>query len=364
MPITQADIAEKLGLNQKTVSIAFGANGRINDSTRQRIIRVANELGYRPNRLAAGLRGACTRSIGVVWAFVDPWAGDAVIGLDILERLQRRGFATYQAQYTEKTSAMCRQLDDLLARRVDAIVVQAIPSQLTDPRIVARLESAPAVVGVAREPVDGFPGDLVVHDRDQAIREVVDHFADTGRRQPAMALSMSQESNPPKFAVFAEQCRRRGIGHDRMLIDLDHPTQAESHGQLHLQGFRRAFPIGRELGIDAVFCFNDIGALYVMRDVQDRGLRVPDDVAVVGFNDAEFGRLWRPALATGDRKFRDVALAVDRMLETRLDDPEQEPRQESVHMQFVWRESAGGVPDHRRDFSGGISQSEVLPCVI
>jgi DNA-binding LacI/PurR family transcriptional regulator len=339
MPITQTDIARKLGVNQKTVSIAFGAAGRIHPDTRSKILMAARELGYQPNHLAAGLRGSRTRSVGVVWAFVDPWAGDAVIGLDVLERLQQRKFATYQAQHSSDNDVLCSQLDDFLARRVDAIVVQAIPSQLADPEVLARLKQAPAVVAVTREPVADFPGDLIIHDRDLAIRQVVDHFADTGRRRPAMALSIEQESNPPKFAAFAERCRERGINHDRMLIDLDFPTRAETHGQLHLDGFRRAFP--DRVDVDAVFCFNDTGALYVMRELQDRGLRVPEDVAVVGFNDIEPGRIFQPPLATGDRKQHQVAQAVDRLLADRLADPETAPRQETIHMQFIRRQSAG-----------------------
>jgi DNA-binding LacI/PurR family transcriptional regulator len=124
-----------------------------------------------------------------------------------------------------------------------------------------------------------------------------------------------------------------------MLIDLDYPSDAETHGLLHLEGFRRRWP--DQVGLDAVFCFNDVGALYVMRDLQDRGLRVPEDVAVVGFNDTEPGRLWRPALASGDRKFADVAAAVERLLSTRLSDPEQPPRTETIEMNFLRRASAG-----------------------
>ena len=87
----------------------------------------------------------------MIWAFVDPWAGDAVIGLHVLERLQARGFATYQAQHSEHTDVLCRQLDDFLNRRVDAIIIQAIPSQLQHPDVVERLAQFPAVVAVTRD---------------------------------------------------------------------------------------------------------------------------------------------------------------------------------------------------------------------
>lgn len=340
MAVTQNDIARHLGINQKSVSIAFGASGRIADVTRERILRAARQLGYRPNHLAAGLRGARTRSVGVIWAFVDPWAGDAVIALDVLNRVQGRGFAAYQAQRIDDPAVLCRQIDDFLARRVDAIVIQSIPSLLRNEQLAERLLRAPAVVAVAREAVEPFRGDMVIHDRDAAIRQVVAHFAKTGRKRPAMALDMQQESNPPKFEAFRDECRRQGIAeHAKLILDLGRAGSADQHGRLHSEAFHKHF--AKRIDVDAIFCFNDIGALAMMHELADRGVSVPDDVAVVGFNNTEAGALWRPALATGDRKFSVIAEAVDRMLASRLETPDQPPQREVVHCEFVWRESAG-----------------------
>src|SRR5690606_9898105 len=153
----QAQIAQHLGVDQRTVSIALGARGRISEQTRQRILQTAKSLGYRPNRLAAGLRGAPTYSIGMIWLFADPWMGDVVVALEVLQHYQRRGFVVYQAQTPNDPAVLCRQIDDMLARRVDAIVIQAAPSQLRHPDVLQRLRQAPAVVAVAPEPLDDFP---------------------------------------------------------------------------------------------------------------------------------------------------------------------------------------------------------------
>ncbi len=341
MPITQDMIAKKLGINQRTVSIALGASGRINADTRRLIIETAEQMGYRPNRLAAGLRGARTGSIGVIWTFVDPWAGDAIIGLDILRRLQERGWATYQAQYDESNNVLCQRLDDFIDRRVDAIIIRTIPSQLREPEVIKRLARIQAVVAVSRESDDQFAGDLVIHDRNEAIRQVVRHLAQSGRRRITMALDIKEESNPPKFEVFQDECRRCGIdNHPHLLMDLGHISGADTHGQMHLAAFRRMFPSGN-VDIDAVFCFNDIGALYLMRELEDRKIQIPQQIAVVGFNDTEAGRLWRPALATGDRRHQDVVEAVDRLLAERIAQPDRLPQRQTVPMRFVWRESAG-----------------------
>ena len=124
-------------------------------------------------------------------------------------------------------------------------------------------------------------------------------------------------------------------------MNLDYPDLPEQMGGRHLQGLRRAFPVGRPLPVDAIFCFNDVGAMFVLRELQDRGIAVPDDVAVVGFNDIEPARTCRPALASGDRKGHRLAATVDDLVHRRLEDPDLPPQQHTVHMEFVPRESAG-----------------------
>ena len=343
MSVTQSQIAETLGLNQRTVSIAFGGSGTISPKTRRRVLDAAQRMDYRPNRLAAGLRGGETRSIGVVWGFIDSWAGDAAIGVEVLERVQRRGFATYQAQKSEEANALALRLDDLISRRADAIILQATPGQLDRPEIRQRLAQVRAVVAVTREGVADFPGDLVVHDRTPAIRQVVEHFARSGRTKPAMMLSLGQESNPPKYEAFLAACREFGIDeHRHSLIPLDYPDALESHGRRHRDGLRRAFP--GPVDVDAIFCFNDTGALFVLRELQDRGVAVPDGVALVGFNNLEVGLAVRPELATGDRRRSEVAAAVEVLLERRLAHPDAPPHLTTIPMRFLWRASAGGVP--------------------
>jgi DNA-binding LacI/PurR family transcriptional regulator len=210
-------------------------------------------------------------------------------------------------------------------------------------KVKQRLAEAKCVVAVTREPVRGFSGDLVVHQREPAIREVVEYLAKSGRKRPAMCLSLEQESNPPKFAAFRQACFEFGIAdHPDLHIPLDFPDELKRHGHRHRQGVARAFDAG--CNADAIFCFNDTGAIFVMRELQDRGIDVPGDIAVIGFNDTEVGQAMSPALATGDRRREDVASAIQTLLEARLGDPALPPQQHRVPMRFIWRPSAGETP--------------------
>src|SRR5690606_27096233 len=106
------DIAKRLGVDQKTVSLAMRAPHRIRPETRDRVLAAAKAMGYQTNRLAAGLRGGTTQSIGFIWTLIDPWTGDAMIAKELLERMQGRGYATYQAQQSGRLATACQQLDD------------------------------------------------------------------------------------------------------------------------------------------------------------------------------------------------------------------------------------------------------------
>ncbi|HEX7009420.1 MAG TPA: LacI family DNA-binding transcriptional regulator, partial [Phycisphaeraceae bacterium] len=96
--VTAHDVARAAGVSQITVSRTFSGKAPVAEATRQRILHVAERMGYRPNILAAGLRGGQTTSVGALWSF--GMAGDdARIGLEILRSAQKRGYATYQAEH-------------------------------------------------------------------------------------------------------------------------------------------------------------------------------------------------------------------------------------------------------------------------
>lgn len=346
---TILDIAHHAGLSHMTVSRVLSGKGGVREITRDRVLRAAEQLSYSPNSLANGFRSGKTQSAGIVWQFVDPWAGDTAVGLWVMQSLQQHGLATYQSQYVEDVPRMVGILDDLLARRVDALVLGATPEILADADIRRRLERVPAVAIISHTAVEGLPGDQIVHDRNAAIRQVVRHFAITGRTRPAFLTSLEVESNRDKLRAFTAACAEFGIApHPHLLLEISHnprPTLCrpfETDVDRYEQALAAAFPAGSSIDVDAIFAFNDLGAMAASNFVHDRGLRVPDDVAIVGFNNEMAGALWRPPLASGDRCRATLAEHTREMVLSRLADPALPPRRKVVEMQFVWRPSAGG----------------------
>lgn len=351
---TILDIAEQVGLSHMTVSRALSGKGSVRETTRRRVLEAAEQLNYSPNTLASGFRSGQTRSAGIVWQFVDPWGGDTAVGLWVMQALQRRGLACYPSQLVDDIPLLLKTLDRLLARRVDAVVIGAPADLLRHQAVMLRLERVPCVTVVTPEAVEGVRGDLIVHDRNIAIRQVVQHLAATGRKRPAFFTSLEVQSNHVKLATFKEACVACGIApHPHLLLPIrrrPEPTLQQPFGtdlDRYQEALEEAFPQGQPVDVDAIFTFNDLGAMASCKFVAERGMRVPDDVAIVGFNNDPAGAVWQPPLATGDRRRAELAKAVEEMVFSRLRTPGLKPRSMTIEMQFLWRASAGGKMERR-----------------
>ncbi len=331
-------VGRQAGVSAMTVSRVFSGNGSVAPATRERVLRAADSLGWRPNILLRSLRGKRTASVGFIWSFWDPVTSDGEIGSNLMERLQGRGYATYQTQYRADDVCLIQALEDFVKRRVDAVVIGAEPCYLRAPVLQRWLAGVPAVVAVTPHMLRSFPGDQVVHDRNSGIAEAVAYLAATGRRHPVMATWLPEESNRLKFRHFAACCRRHGIAHDGLHLPL-----LPSGGREKAPGYRRTFAEALRDGrkMDAIFVFNDLAAMCALRELQLAGRRVPDDVAVIGFGNNEACGVCNPPLASGDRRHEEVVECAERLLFERLAAPGLPPRRERVRMRFVWRESAG-----------------------
>lgn len=342
--VTIRQVAEHAQVSIGAVSSVLNGKNRdrgYSDAMRMRILASVEALNYRPNRLAAGLRGSGTHSVGIIWSFFDLYTGDVAIGRSLIDDLERREYVALQATASHDLDRVHRQINSFIARRVDALVFQAEPRHFEHEGIRTALRQLPHVI-LTPERIEGLEGDQVIHDRGAAIDQVVDHFIASGRRRLAFALSVGQEPrNAPKWQRFAARCRQRGLLPSQYrLIELDPPRDYPSHGQRHAEGLQRAFD-GRP-DIDALLCFNDIGALHAAQSLRSMGVSIPGDVALVGFNNTEVCTACSPNLASGDRQQVMASEAMQRLLATRLEQPAAPPRIETVPMQFVWRASAGG----------------------
>lgn len=337
MPPTLLDISKKAGLAVTTVSSVLNDRPGYSQATRKRVRQVAEELGYTANPLARGLLGKSTASVALLWSMGGPHTSGEM-ARDIALRMQRRGYVTHLADSLSDPDVVGRLLADYRRRGVDAVVLQYQDGVVTK-AIDHQLYKFPAAVVVGPfGPTEAM--DWVCHDLPAGYRQAVDHFANTGRNHPAILCDSASAGY--KIKAFFEQCRSRGMAvSDRSVINVS----PGAHARQWIASCKQALKVqfATEFPFDALICTCDELAAAAIDWLRGRGLRVPEDVAVVGCNNAALSEAIAPPLASIERHDEKVASAIEEMIFSRLSDPELPARQKEVKGEFVWRESAGQV---------------------
>jgi LacI family transcriptional regulator len=338
--VTIVDVAKHAGVCHATVSRAFSGNAHVKTETRERIFRAVSEMGFVANPLAKGLVGGKTNTIGILWWLGGPHQG-ALVADDIAIYAQKKHqYVSYVTDHLMDPEVVLKSLKDFAQRKVEGVVIQYDPD-LNRPDITACLEEFDAVVLAVDHSQTALetPFDMIHRDLSTGISEAADYLIATGRRRPAVlipALSMNAKAVPflSRFAARGIKVSRRAV------ITFPLPT-TNRFAEFFYQALQRNFP--GPFPFDCLLCGTDEGAAMAMRFLREKGHSVPDEVAVVGFNDSEFAGCLTPPLASIARHDEALAKQAFDMLFRRLREPEIPRQRENMQMSFVWRESAGGI---------------------
>jgi LacI family transcriptional regulator len=299
--------------------------------------------------MAKGLAGGRTNTLGILWSLTGPHLS-ASMAENISLRSHRHGYATQLVNHLSDPTITLKSLNDFKRRGVDAVVMQDVNGVLETPGITEVLGEFTVAVVVGSTPWKTSINQIH-HDRLPACRQVAQHFAASGRRRPAILANVG--SNDRKIQAFLESAAQHSMG-----VTNDSLMQVTRKPDLSLaqncwRTLEEHFGNGRQFKFDAVFCLNDEGAVATINWLAKRGLRVSDDVAVVGFNDNQINGYLNPPLASVDRRDDQVAATIDEIIFSQLSQSDSSPQRRYIPMRFAWRESAGGVEGF--SISGGLS---------
>ncbi|GAA1710715.1 LacI family DNA-binding transcriptional regulator [Fodinicola feengrottensis] len=281
------DVAAHAGVSFQTVSkVLKGAPVAVSDATRQRILAAAEELGYVPNAVARGLLGRSTYSIGIVADDLDDWAlAQFVVGAE--QEARGNGHAVIiGTALGEDGPGFVRKL---LERRVDGIL-SAAPRMEKNAEIGVLLRGQVPAVSIHHVPGGGVP--VVGSSHGGTGRMVANHLVELGRHNVAMV------AGPAQRRVVTSRSRgfRAGLADRDVRLRADHVVEAAWTAE---GGFGATLELlERDRTISAVFAHNDLIALGVLSALHQRGVRVPDDCAVVGCDDMPFAAYVTPSLTT------------------------------------------------------------------
>ena len=334
MRVSLKKVAERAGVTGAAVSMALRDNPRISKARREEVKRIALEMGYKPNLLARGLVGGKTHSIGIVMAGLGGGAPPATMDITrsiMLDVIDRQYLGSIADSMSGK-EAILWTLTDFIGRRFDGVVFQNWTYCPLEKPFLSLLMEFPSAVVIANRK-ESLALDQVVHDREPAIEAAAEYLVRTGRKMPVIVCV-----NDPKAKMYIRKFEQCGINVRADAI-IEEPGYSKNYGVVREAMEERLG--GGKVPFDVLICNNDVSATMAMSWARSKGLRVPEDVAVIGFDNQDTSEYLLPPLASVDRQSEEVARLASMMVFNRLENPDSPPCCETVPMRFVLRESAG-----------------------
>ncbi|MCA1222612.1 LacI family DNA-binding transcriptional regulator [Streptomyces sp. 8L] len=345
MGVSLKDVAQLAGVSVKTVSNVVNNFPHITPATRARVQRAIDDLGYRPNMTARHLRKGRTGIIALaVPELGNPYFAEvAGAVIDAAARHEHTVLLDHTAGLRENEVLVSQ---GFRSHVIDGLLLS--PIELESEDLLARPAGPPMVLLGERE--YDAPYDHIAIDNVAAARAAVRHLLALGRRRIAFIGARRESARQPahqRLRGWREEITASGAVPQESLV-----VATDGYGRRDGANAMAAL-LDRGERPDALFAYNDTVAIGAMRLLAERGLRVPEDVAVVGFDDIEESRYGAVSLTTvAPDKAAIAALAVECLVE-RIAAPAsaEPPAPRRIHpgYELVVRESTGNLPvRHRR----------------
>lgn len=293
--ISIADIARVAGVSHSTVSRALHENPLISEATRARIKHLAHEMGYTPNAIAQSLQTRHTNTIGlVVTSIADPFLIDVVKGVEEVAREAK--FSIFLSASHNNSEQEMVVIEMFRHRRVDGILVAS--SRLRRPynEHLASLQVPTVLINSQEESQDGLLHWVAVDDYEGA-RLAVAHLLQLNHRAVGyLSVDSRPRSSLQRMEGYRSVLAEAGIAVRDEWIEIVPCNEASPEEDI--AAGQSALPRLLEAGVSAVFCANDMIAVGVLMAARALGLKMPEQLSVVGFDDVLAASYAVPALTT------------------------------------------------------------------
>lgn len=286
--ITMADVAHEAGVSLMTVSRVVNNRDNVSPATRQRVLEIIERLEFRPSGIARGLATRRTGTLGLVMPDVgNPFFSTVARGAEHLA--YNEGYNVFLCNTNEDWGREEAVLQSLEERRVDGVVLCS--SRLDDDKLESVVTRFPAAVLVNRSLAGTKAGAVMVDDK-AGSWDVIQHLLRTGHRKIGfLAGPQASRSGFRRIEGYRSALDAAEVAYQPEWLQHCLPTVAG--GQEEAIRLLRAHK-----DLTALFCFNDLVAVGVLKACVRLGKRVPKDLAVVGFDDIQLASLVTPALTT------------------------------------------------------------------
>lgn len=336
---TLKDVAQHAGVHPSTASRCLdpAQAGRIGEQTRERVLRAARALNYRPHPEASSLRRRRTRSVGVLIPdLINPV--NAMLLRGISDKLESEGYTSVIFETQDSEPRLDRALEGLKDRRVEGVVNTA--ARRGDGRRLRQFMRDGTPVVFASRDIDGVQATRVLADDFRGGALAAEHLLSLGHRR------IAQITGPADVAAFVE--RARGLRARLLEAGLSaEPATVEATSGSVEEGRSAVRRLLRGKAPSAIFAHNDLLAIGAIAALREAGLRCPEDVSVIGYNDTPLTEYLAPALSTVRLPAVEIGqLAAERLLAALNEDAT--PAVVLLQPRLIARKSTGPCAGGRR----------------
>ncbi|MCX4991706.1 MULTISPECIES: LacI family DNA-binding transcriptional regulator [unclassified Streptomyces] len=333
---TMVDVARRAGVSIATVSHVLNGTRPVLPQTRQAVLDAIDELGYTPNTLARSLVTSRTRSIGLaVSAISNPYFTEILQGVEAGALEHGYGLLIADPHDDPEHERKVAQL--LHERRVDGMIIapSATPAGLL--RYLARHDVPTVFLDRLVDPPagSGFRHDQVGAENTGPMASLVGHLAERGHRRIGLVAGLpGLSTTTERITGYRHGLARAGLPYDERLV-----AHGDSRAETADEATHRLLSLG--VPPSALVTANNAMTIGALRALRDRGLSVPDDLALCCFDDFSWADLFTPRLTVIAQPSKEVGARAVRLLLERLASPRLESRTVRLPSAFVHRTSCG-----------------------
>jgi LacI family transcriptional regulator len=329
---TLKELARHLALTKGTVSAVLNDSPyakAIPQRTKDRIFAAARELNYQPNYFARTLRKKRTYTVGVIVADIgDAYAGVVINGIEAGLREGKYFF----------TMAVHHHDPDLLQQYVEMLQMRGAEGFITVDTTLSSAPQLPTVAIAGHKRLEGVTN--IVLDHGKAAELVLNYLCENGHRKIAIIRGQENSADSQdRWQAIAKVAKQCGITIPEAMtaqLERDDPSPEEGY-----KATRKL--LARKKPFSALFAYNDVSAIGAIRAIREAGLKVPEDISVVGFDDIREATYHLPSLTTVRQPLLRMGHLAAETLTVHIDDEVGRPEVITVEPELVVRESSGRV---------------------
>nr|WP_315150350.1 LacI family DNA-binding transcriptional regulator [uncultured Flavobacterium sp.] len=309
--ITIHDIAKELNIDSSTVSRALSDNSRVTQKTKDRILEKAKELGYQRNVLASNLRKNKTNTIGVIVPRISRHFFSSVIA-GIEETAYEAGYNVIICQTLEQLSREKKIIHTLSANRVDGVLISISMETKNDSNLQIFHKNKTPIVFFDRH-FDSSKNSNVIIDDFKSGYEATEHLILQGCKK------IAHFSGPQELSIYKNRFNGYKFALEKYKILFEENLVINSK-LMESDGAESAKKILSFAAVDGIFSANDNAAIGAIKYLKGEGIKIPEDIAIVGFSNEPISSVIEPSLTTIDQPGFEMGKIATTLLLSQIDE--------------------------------------------